>query len=458
MTTITEFTNNNIENYLDNQVNTIGYQQGKRIAKNMIFTVLRRGENTIQLITFKKDNNELYERMSKINNEATLNIYGKVSKAVVKSCSVSNYEIIVNNINIINESKEVLPFTQDDVSIYCNDDDVNIVGRQIRLDNRYLELRTLLNQKIFRLKSLLEASIRNELIANNFMEIHTPKIIPAVSEGGANVFQVEYFKNKAYLAQSPQLYKQMMINSGFDNVFEIGAVYRAENACTYRHLCEFTGLDLEFTINPDQDHKDIIKKIWKILYNGFRNFEEKNKDSIKYVLDKTKTEDMIFPEEALIINFEDGVKLLHERGIDQDINDDIGTVNEKILGSIIKEKYGSDVFALEGYPKNARPFYTMPKNNSNYTKSFDIMMRCNEIASGAQRIHDPDQLKESINNKGIILDGKTGLEDYVKSFEYGSIHHGGCGIGLERLIMLYLGLKNVRETSLFPRDPSRITP
>lgn len=472
------FTNEAVANAIsqnpDGSVELSGFCHNIRVNKKMIFIVLRKGTETVQLIVFNNENPTEFEKIKDLFNEATIHVFGTVVPAKVKTCTVTDYEIKIKGVNVINPSKPI-PFSLDDAQETFQRDSKAIeeevasetkedtgadrckVGRQTRLDNRWLDLRIPVNQHIFKLKSLMEACIREVLIQEDFTEIHTPKIIPAVSEGGSNVFDVNYFGKKVYLAQSPQLYKQMMINAGFQRVFEVGPVFRAENANTYRHVCEFTGLDFEFEIPPSGSHIDVIRLIWSVLYRGFKLFEARYAKQIEYVLNVTKTPALIFPEEPVLIDFVEGCKLLKEAGFEQDEHDDIGSVNEKHLGEIIKRLHGTDMFCLINYPNQARPFYTMWENDS-YSRSFDIMMRCNEISSGAQRVHNPVQLKKAILDRGIKLDGKSGLEDYLKSFETGSVPHGGCGIGIERLCMLYFGLPNVRNTSLFPRDPKRITP
>lgn len=471
----------------DKTVELCGFCHNIRVNKKMIFVVLRKGTETVQLIVFNSENPTAFSQIKDLSNEATIHVFGQVVPAKVKTCTVTDYEIKIDRVNVLNPS-QTIPFSLDDAQETFQNDSCAIeetetkdlteqslppvdqssarpevsfarckVGRTTRLDNRWLDLRIPVNQQIFKLKSLMEACIREVLIEEDFTEIHTPKIIPAVSEGGAGVFDVNYFGKKVYLAQSPQLYKQMMINAGFQRVFEVGPVFRAENANTYRHVCEFTGLDFEFEIPPTGSHIDVINTIWSILYKAFTRFESRHGERIDYVLDITKTQRICFPEKPVLIDFVEGCKMLREAGIDQDETEDIGSVNEKLLGEIIKKSYGTDMYCLINYPNNARPFYTMHENEM-YSRSFDIMMRCNEISSGAQRVHDHTMLKQAILEKGIDLNEKSGLMDYVKSFETGSIPHGGCGIGIERLVMLYFGLPNVRNTSLFPRDPKRISP
>lgn len=471
-----DFTNDQVSEITKNnpgsEIQMVGFCHNIRVNKRMIFVVLRKGINTIQLIAFSDC--DAYNVFKELSNESTVHVTGIIVPANVKTCTCTNYEVKVTDVKMINRSTQRLPFSLDDANEtfhqdsliaeekeYDNDKEENQrcnVSRKHRLDFRWLDLRIPINQYIFRLRSKMEECIRMGLSQRDFVEIHSPKIIKGSSEGGAEVFHVNYHGLDALLAQSPQLYKQMMINGGFEKVFEFGPIFRAENAAGYRHLCEFTGFDMEFVIKPTESHIKIISVIWEILYNAMIFFERRMGNEIMYVLEKTKTAKLVFPEEPLMIDFKQGVEFLRENGFEQDPMTDIGSVNEKRLGQIIKEKYGSDVYVLMEYPESARPFYTMQTDDPNYTRSFDFMMRGNEISSGAQRINDPQKLKERIAEKGIKLDGSSGLEDYVKSFETGSMTHGGCGIGMERLVMLYLGLGNIRTTSLFPRDSGRITP
>ncbi len=458
-----KFTNETIDGIENkNDVNVIGYCQNIKINKKMIFVVLRKDIETIQLIVFKKDYPDIYDLLKDLTLESTIIAKGNLIPAQVISCTITKYELFCTYVHIISKAQE-LAFSIDDANESQNKDteddktDRCNVGRQKRLENRWLDLRTPINRHIFKLKSALQGALRNQLLLDNYEEINTPKIIPGVSEGGSNVFEVNYFGQICFLAQSCQLYKQMMINAGFEKVFEFGAVFRAENANTYRHLCEFTGFDIEFVIKPEQGHIEIINCIWNLLSRTFDEFEKTHLSEIEYVLKKTQTEKLIFPKKPVLIDFIQGVEMLKKQGIVQDPFEDIGTINEKILGQLVKEEYHTDMYVLVGFPGKVRPFYTMQLNES-YSRSFDFMMRGNEISSGAQRVHDHLILKKQIKERGIILDGKSGLEDYVRSFETGAMPHGGCGIGMERMMMLYFGLNNIRTTSLFPRDPKRTSP
>lgn len=497
--TLTNFTNEEFERVFetDTSVQLSGYCFSLRKMKRMVFLVLRKHNLTVQCIVMKRDKPNVFALLSDLPEESTITVEGVLTKPPnpVVSCDVTDYEVQIHNVKVISRAQELPFFVSDANEILVtgekgdelaegdeSEKDVESdvaevegrinVPRSARLENRWIDLRANNNYTILQLRSALLNSMRKvALDEEEFIEVSTPKIIPAVSESGASVFDLNYFGRKAYLAQSPQLYKQMLINSGMKGVFEVGPVFRAENSCTYRHLCEFTGMDFEFPIEVSENHYDIVRRIWSILLRGFNNFYTQNIDRIEQIFAKTGVEKPVIPEEPLIIGFCNGVDMLNEAGFTQSKLEDIGSVNERELGKLVKEKHGSDLFVLMNYPSSARPFYTMVDYRTNlitgqriysdYSRSFDIIFRCNEISSGAQRNHDPDVLTERIKLSGIKLDfanKSTGLEDYVRSFEYGSMPHGGCGIGVERLVMLYLGLPNVRSVSIFPRDPKTISP
>lgn len=475
----------------DHHVQISGHCYSLRKLKRMIFVIMRKHNQTVQCILMKRDNNELSDLLNDLTEESTITIRGNItmSPKPVESCDVHKYEIKITDVDVICRAAE-LPFFvadaneilvvdededdnktgKDEADVNTNEDNRIKVPRQARLANRWLDIRAFNNYDIIRLRSFLLNAMRGVALGDGFIEVSTPKIIPAVSESGSSVFELQYFNRKAYLAQSPQLYKQMLINSGLRGIFEVGPVFRAENANTYRHLCEFTGMDFEFPIEPSENHYDVVRKIWNILFRGFTNLYAKNSDLIDSIWAMTGVDGYIMPEQPVIIDFCDGCDMLCSAGFEQDKNEDVGSVNEKELGKLVKAKYNADIFVLINYPSSARPFYTMvdyetdadgSRVYSKYSRSFDIIMRNNEISSGAQRNHDPEILKERIAMHGIELDFEnktTGLEDYVRSFEFGSMPHGGSGIGVERIAMLYLGLPNVRSVSLFPRDSRTITP
>ena len=329
-----------------------------------------------------------------------------------------------------------------------------VVKMNTRLDNRVFDLRVPTTQAIFKLQSGVAHLFREYLDSKNFIEIHSPKLIGGASEGGSNVFKFKYFNQDACLAQSPQLYKQMCIISDFKRVYEIGPVFRAENSFTSRHLCEFTGLDIEMEIKEHFfEVLDILGELFYFIFNGLNQRYAKE---LEIVNNQYPFEPLILTPEVLKLPWVEGIKLLTENGYKQDINEDLDTENEKALGRLVHEKYKTDFYILYGYPKSARPFYTMPDpKDDNFTNSFDAFIRGEEVLSGAQRIHDYDLLLQKIKEKEI---NPETLSDYLNAFKLGAPAHGGAGIGLERVVKLFIGLGNIKKCVLFPRDPKRLRP
>lgn len=329
------------------------------------------------------------------------------------------------------------------------------VKRETRLDNRVIELRTQANQAIFRLQSATCQLFREFLLQQSFTEIHSPKLVGAASEGGANVFKVSYFNTNAYLAQSPQLYKQMAICADMERVFEIAPVFRAELSFTHRHLTEFVGLDLEMAFKEHYyEVLDIIEGVFLYIFNGFETRFAKELEIIKtqYPFEPFKYN----KEKTLRLKYTEGIKMLQDAGEKISETDDISTPQEKLLGKLVRAKYDTDFYVLDKFPTAIRPFYTMPDpQDPKFSNSYDFFIRGEEIMSGAQRVHDPQLLEQRAKECGV---GYDGIKDYVEAFKYGAPPHAGGGVGMERVVMLYLGLKNIRQTSLFPRDPQRLTP
>lgn len=330
------------------------------------------------------------------------------------------------------------------------------VSQPERLDNRVIDLRTMTNQAIFRISSLVGHLFRGYCFERGMVEIHTPKMLGAASEGGAAVFHLNYFDRPAFLAQSPQLYKQMCVAADFPGVFEVGPVFRAENANTNRHLTEFTGLDVEIPIK--EHYHEVLDFFSGLFFTIFNGIPKHCARELEVIRKQFPFEDFLFTEKPLILPFEQGIKLLHERGLAQHLTltDDLDTESEKALGAIIREIYHTDFFMLDKFPLAVRPFYTMPDpSDARWSNSYDFFMRGQEILSGAQRIHDPELLAQRAALHEVPLHT---IQPYIDSFKYGAPPHAGGGIGLERVVFLYLGFQNIRRTSLFPRDPQRITP
>lgn len=429
------------------------------------FIILRQRTSTVQVVLFA-DEEHVSKGMVKyavgIPKESIVDVRGwiRCPGTPVEACSQKMVELQVISINAVSRSGD-LPFqildaSRSEASIKAAIEAGELfasVSQDVRLDHRFLDLRTPANQAIFKLQSAVCQLFRELLLSEGFQEIHTPKLIAGTSEGGAAVFHLDYMGTAACLAQSPQLYKQMAICADFGRVFEIGPVFRAENANTHRHLCEFVGLDLEMAIYEHYfEVLDVIEKLFEYLFGGLATRCTTDLAAVaeQYPFDLPQFK-------RCRLTFAEGIKLLQDNGYpDVDPLGDLNTELERALGKIVKDKYGTDFYILHRYPLVIRPFYTMPcADDPNYSNSYDVFIRGEEIISGAQRIHDADFLRGRAEMCGIDIDT---IQSYIDAFKLGGPPHGGAGVGLERVVMLYCGLNNIRKTSLFPRDPKRLTP
>eukprot|EP00599_Poterioochromonas_sp_BG-1_P006568 CAMPEP_0173151482 /NCGR_PEP_ID=MMETSP1105-20130129/11606_1 /TAXON_ID=2985 /ORGANISM="Ochromonas sp., Strain BG-1" /LENGTH=526 /DNA_ID=CAMNT_0014066865 /DNA_START=234 /DNA_END=1814 /DNA_ORIENTATION=+ len=439
-----------------------------RAKGNVCFLVLRsKAFYTIQACHFKdkqspEESKALIKYVSALSAESIVDIYGEITAADVKACSQNNVEIQIKKIFTVSRAPSVLPFLLEDAGrsqkeideSQSTDRPYSGVNQDNRLNNRWLDLRVPANNAVMRIRSGVSMLFREGLLNEGFIEINTPKLIAGESEGGSEVFRTDYFGTPACLAQSPQLYKQMAISSDLDRVFEIGPVFRAEKSNTRRHLCEFTGLDLEMAINSHYEETlQVIHRMFRHIFNGL---EQRFAKELAVIRTQYPSEPVRFTDEPLIIHWWDAIKMIRDHGHEAGDYDDLSTSQELILGEIVKNKYNADFYMIDQYPSQIRPFYTMPSQlDGNYSNSYDIFLRGQEICSGAQRCHEPELLTQRILAKGMVLDP---LQSYIDSFRHGISPHAGAGIGLDRVVFLYLGLDNVRKASMFPRDPSRITP
>ena len=434
------------------------------------FLVLRQNSfDTIQACYFKdKENpdrsNKMMKYLKTLTVESMVDLEGTVSAADVRSCSIQDAEIVINRIHAVSKADAMLPFLVEDAArsekeveeSQGTDRPFPRLGQEIRLDHRWLDLRAPANNAIMRIQSAVCQLFRESLYSQGFVEIHTPKLIAGESESGAGVFTTDYFGVTACLAQSPQLYKQMAISSDLDRVFEVGPVFRAENSHTRRHLCEFTGLDLEMAIN--EHYMETLEVVHKMFKHIFESLEKRWAKELAVIREQYESEPIAFTEEPCVLHWPEAMEILVEKGFDMgDRLGDLTGSQELALGAAVKEKYGTDFFMLDKYPSDIRPFYTMPDPaDDRFSNSYDMFIRGQEICSGAQRCHDPELVTKLIEKKGIEIG--DGLKTYIESFRHGVSPHAGAGIGLERVVFLYLGLDNVRKASMFPRDPNRCAP
>jgi nondiscriminating aspartyl-tRNA synthetase len=447
-----------------------GRLQSIRVKGGSCFLVIRQDSfDTVQACYFKtSENTEESQKMIKylksLTAESIIDVEGTIKEADVKSCSIQTLELTIKRIHSVAKADAILPFLVEDAA--RSEEEVEVsqsterpyprLGQELRLDHRWMDLRAPANNAIMRIQSAVCQLFREALYAEGFTEIHTPKLIAGESESGAGVFTTDYFGTTACLAQSPQLYKQMAISSDLNRVFEIGPVFRAENSNTRRHLCEFTGLDLEMAIDDHYEETlEIIHRLFKHIFNGLETRWEKE---LAIIRQQYISEPVEFTEDPCILHWPEAMDILKNAGFDiGDGCQDLTGAMELALGKVVKEKYGTDFFMLDKYPSTIRPFYTMPDpDDPNFSNSYDIFIRGQEICSGAQRCHDPDLVVKILDEKGIVPG--EGLKSYIESFRHGISPHAGAGIGLERVVFLYLGLDNVRKASMFPRDPNRCTP
>ncbi|KAL3687935.1 hypothetical protein R1sor_014244 [Riccia sorocarpa] len=432
----------------------------------MAFLVVREAGYTVQCLASVAENvvsKQMLKFISSLNKESIVDVEGEVSVPPGEIAGTSQQvEIQIRKVYSVSKSMPSLPLTLEDAARSELDFEkaekegkqYARVGQDTRLNNRVLDLRTPANQAIFRVQSHVSMFFRNFLISEDFVELHTPKLIAGASEGGASVFTLDYKGQSACLAQSPQLHKQMGICADFGRVFEIGPVFRAENSFTHRHLCEFTGLDLEMEIK--EHYFEVIDLLDRLFVYIFDGLNEKCQKELEAINQQYPFEPLKYHKQTLRLTFNEGVQLLKEAGTIVDPMADFNTETEKKLGQLVKEKYDTDFYVLHRYPLAIRPFYTMPcADDPLYSNSFDVFIRGEEIISGAQRVHDVDLLVKRATEFGIDV---KSLSAYIDSFRYGVVPHGGLGVGLERVVMLFCALGNIRKTSLFPRDPQRLAP
>ncbi|KAK1067258.1 hypothetical protein LTR33_011400 [Friedmanniomyces endolithicus] len=418
-------------------------------SAKLAFLVFSRGGASIQAVVAASDelSRQMVKFCSSVPAESYVLVHGLVKepKEPVKSTTIQMLEVHVKKLFVEGKAEAQLPMQVADAErpIPVEGEEEAVDGRPIvtlstRLNNRVIDLRAKHNHAIFTIKDGVVALFEEFLRSKGFRGIQTPRLLGAASEGGANVFEVKYFATKAFLAQSPQLYKQMLIAARFEKVFEHEVV-------------------------------SLLEELMLFIFNGLKERYKRETDLVRSIY---HVEDFKLPSAGSVprLPFSEGIKMLREAGEELGDFDDLSTPQEKRLGALVLEKYGSDFYVLDEFPLAIRPFYTMPtastraaynpeKPNVGYSNSYDFFMRGQEIMSGAQRIHNAAYLEKRMKEHETPVDPNgEGLRDYVAAFRAGAPKHAGGGIGLERIVMLWLGLPNVRLASLFPRDPGRLTP
>ena len=406
------------------------------------FIVLRDRTGRAQITLVKKKvDPELLETMKRLSRESVIVVTGTL-KAEPKA--PNGYEILPESIKVLNEAESPLPM-----------DTTGKVDAELdtRLDNRFMDLRREEQTAVFVIRHTIQNSIRSFLENNKFVETTTSKIVAAATEGGTDLFPISYFDREAFLNQSPQLFKQMLMSAGLDRVYEIGPIFRAEEHDTRKHLNEATSIDIEMSF---ADHEDVMELLENMIVYVYEQVTEKCAKSLADLEIELKIPALPFKKYA----YEDVLNIINneipEIETKMKFGDDIGTQAEHLFGEYVFEKTGESHYFITDWPTETKPFYAMPyENRPEISKSFDMMHRTMELSSGAQRIHQYDLLVERIKAKGLNPDG---FDFYLKTFRFGMPPHGGFGVGCERLVMTMLGLDNVREAVLFPRDRKRLSP
>ncbi len=434
-------------------VEIAGWIHEKRVHGKLVFLILRDREGFVQITVSKKDvDEETFKIAKKINKESVIKVIGKVRN---EPRAPNGIEIVPNKIIVLNKAQAPLPMDPTE-KVPANLD--------TRLDHRFMDLRRPKISSIFKIRSKILNFVRDFFHKRGFVEVHTPRIISTGSEGGTELFPVQYFEREAFLCQSPQLYKQILMASGLDKVFEIATYFRAEEHDTVWHLNEITAIDCEIAFI--ESHVDVMKLLEELVYSIIKNVNENAEKELKIL----GIDEIHVKSPFKKISYDKALEILKDLGLNIKYGEDLTTEAERKLYEYMKEE-GYDLYFITDYPYIIRPFYTyiegiesekideivefLKENPFVKTRSFDLDYKGREISSGSQRIHKYEILIASLKVKGLRVES---FKHYLEAFKYGMPPHGGFGLGIERLLMQLLNLKNIREAVLFPRDRNRLTP
>jgi len=416
-----------------NTVTICGWAHEIRDLGGITFLVVRDREGLIQVTLFKKAIDKgVLDVVKSISRESVVSVTGTVKK---EAKAPNGYELVPTAVTVLGKAESPLPM-----------DTTGKVDADLdtRLDVRFMDMRRLRTTSIFRIRNLLLKSIREYLDREGFVEITTPKVVATATEGGTALFPITYFEREAFLNQSPQLFKQLMMSGGLDRVYEIGPIFRAEEHDTRKHLNEATSIDIEASFIDNEDVMVILENLINYVYtyvalNG--------QVYLKNLGVEIKIPQLPFKR----ITYTEAIKIAKDNGEQIEWGDDLSTESEHSIGRTIGEHY-----FITDWPSKIKPFYALPyEDKPELCRAFDMMHPRMELSSGAQRVHDPELLKGRITAQGLNAEG---FDFYLKAFKYGMPPHSGWGVGAERLLMTMLGIENIREVVLFPRDRRRLSP
>lgn len=421
----------------DGPVQLGGWVEKLRDQKRIQFVILRDETGDVQ-ITYPRpaDEDALADKVSTLTNGSFVWIKGRLVHD--ERVKLGGLEVQLDELEIVTLADPETPIA-DDTSI------------DKRLDWRFLDMRRTEMNLVFQVQTTIEAAWRNWWLANGFTEIHSPKLMASASESNAELFKLEYFEGVAYLAQSPQFYKQMAMMAGLGRIFEIGPVFRADPSFTSRHATEFTSVDME--VSWIDSHEDIMNMQEELMVTAIAAVAEKHGKQIKELFDV----DIVIPSRPFPrIPLAEAIEIVKGRGHEIVRGGDMDPEGERQIAAHVQEKFGHEFVFLTDYPATVRPFYHM-RNESDpgLTKSYDLIWRGTEITTGAQREHRVEILIEQAKQKGLDPEG---LKTYIDFFRYGAPPHGGFGMGLLRVIMLMLHQPSIREVGFLFRGPNRLEP
>jgi nondiscriminating aspartyl-tRNA synthetase len=428
-----------LREHIGETVSVCGWVNTLRLQRTMQF-VLVRDHTGLTQVTHRRggESDPLERRLEGVTLESAVRITGRVLDNPV--VNLGGLEIVPTSVEVLNRAQAPLPIDEH-------------TGSEHRLDWRFLDVRKRpAAQLLFAVQTTVEQAMREFAYREGCTEMHTPKLMGTASESGAEVFKLGYFDRSAYLAQSPQFYKQMAIAAGIDRVFEVGPVFRAEPSFTSRHATEFTGVDVELAwIDGVQDVMDFEERM---LVHALTTVKTVHGNAIREHFGVEVTVPALpFPR----ITMACAQQILRARAWDPEgIKEDLDPEGERSLAAHVREETGHEFVFVTEYPASIRPFYHMrPAARPNLTSSFDLLWKGLEITTGAQREHRHDVLLEQAAEKGV---GTESLRDYLNCFRYGCPPHGGLGMGLGRVLMVMLGLDSIREATFLFRGPNRLTP
>jgi len=436
-----------IRNHLETPILVQGFVENFRDGKAMSFIVLKDITGKVQITVEKGCNEHLLPALEQITHDSVISVVGVAHES--EYVKLGGVEIYPTEIRVESVAA-ALPIQREEIPATKKKPATPRSGIDDRMDYRWIDLRTERNQLIFKAQTVLAKALREFLLERNFLEIHTPKLIGAASESGSDVFEVKYFDRSAYLAQSPQFYKQMAMASGFDRIFEVGPVFRAEKSFTNKHTTEFTGFDLEFSYITS--FRDVMKMEEDLLTYALAQLKQELGDEIQRVFGlEVIVPTTPFPVITLAELYDNLEKEFGYR-VDEAEKGDLTTEAEKLSYEWVKKHYDHEFLFITDYSAEKRAFYHM-RDEQGVPQGYDLIWRGVEITTGAQREHRYDILKAQAEEKGLAEDVKF----YLEFFKYGCPPHGGFGLGIDRLTMLLVGL-HINESMFLFRSPKRLTP